>query len=399
MKPFCLLASYFIFRRYVMNSSREKTFRFIIAGEIGLLVLLILFLFLPSPSLLFLPVSQSGKASSSEAEDYIKWVDFDVTARATEDAFRYDLNTCQSEPHLNWVNLLACLGAEYGGDFSRYSSEDMDRRAGRLLSGETMEQITANMKYYPYYREAYGAVLDGLVGTYEIEIPADGAPLYAVPSVNEDGAVSPDKVWVSKYGLKGFSPIAKGFPYTDYDDFGASRSYGYNRKHLGHDMMGQVGTPIVAVESGYVDAIGWNQYGGWRLGIRSFDGKRYYYYAHLRKNYPYHKSLEKGSIVTAGDVIGYLGRTGYSQTENTNNIEQPHLHFGLQLIFHPSQKEGNHEIWINCYELIQFLSMNTSETIKNQETKEYNRVYKMADPAIPENFAPPADNKEQTNDS
>ena len=79
-----------------MNSSREKTFRFIIAGEIGLLVLLILFLFLPSPSLLFLPVSQSGKASSSEAEDYIKWVDFDVTARAMEDAFRYDLNTCQS---------------------------------------------------------------------------------------------------------------------------------------------------------------------------------------------------------------------------------------------------------------------------------------------------------------
>lgn len=36
-------------------------------------------------------------------------------------------------------------------------------------------------------------------------------------------------------------------------------------------MMGQTGTPVVAVESGYVEAIGWNQYGGWRLGIRSFD--------------------------------------------------------------------------------------------------------------------------------
>ena len=31
-------------------------------------------------------------------------------------------------------------------------------------------------------------------------------------------------------------------------------------------MMGQTGTPVVAVESGYVEAIGWNQYGGWRLG-------------------------------------------------------------------------------------------------------------------------------------
>jgi len=199
-----------------------------------------------------------------------------------------------------------------------------------------------------------------------------------------------DRVWVTKYGLKAFSPIAKGFPYQDYDDFGVSRSYGYKRQHLGHDMMGQVGTPVIAVESGYVEAIGWNQYGGWRLGIRSFDGKRYYYYAHLRKNYPYHKSLKQGSIITAGDVIGYLGRTGYSRTENTNNIDEAHLHFGLQLIFDESQKEGNNEIWVDCYELTKFLSMNRSETLKNQETKEYDRIYDMKDPDIPNNFVPHA---------
>lgn len=51
-------------------------------------------------------------------------------------------------------------------------------------------------------------------------------------------------------------------------------------------MMGQVGTPIISVESGYVEAIGWNPYGGWRIGIRSLDQKRYYYYAHLRKTTP-----------------------------------------------------------------------------------------------------------------
>ena len=44
-------------------------------------------------------------------------------------------------------------------------------------------------------------------------------------------------------------------PYSDFDDFGASRSYGFKRKHLGHDMMGQVGTPVIAVESGYVEAL------------------------------------------------------------------------------------------------------------------------------------------------
>ena len=149
-------------------------------------------------------------------------------------------------------------------------------------------------------------------------------------------------------------------------------------------MMGQVGTPIIAVESGYVEAIGWNRYGGWRLGIRSFDGKRYYYYAHLRKNFPYCKELKEGSIVQAGDVIGYLGRTGYSDTENVNNIDTSHLHIGLQLIFDESQKEGNNEIWVDCYNLIRFLYRNRSETSKNEETKEWSRIYHIKDPAVEE---------------
>lgn len=348
-----------------------------------------------------LPALKGTPSDGEKTEtSYIKWVDFQVTSEAMQQAFRYDVDTFQSDIHLNWIELLACLGARYGGDFSKYKASHMTQLADRLLAGETMETITADMKYYPYYLESYDAVLGGMVGLYDIEIPASEAPLakqYAVPpqgtavtnqgsGKEEDSAAKApqdqEKVWVTKYGLKAFSPIARYYPYQDYDDFGASRSYGYKRQHLGHDLMGQVGTPVIAVESGYVEAIGWNQYGGWRLGIRSFDKKRYYYYAHLRKNYPYHKSLKEGSIVQAGDVIGYLGRTGYSATENTNNIEQPHLHFGLQLIFDESQKEGNNEIWISCYELTKFLSMNQSETWKNLDTKEYNRVYQMKDPAV-----------------
>ena len=89
-----------------------------------------------------------------------------------------------------------------------------------------------------------------------------------------------------------------------------------------------------------------------RQGIRSFDQKRYYYYAHLRQNFPYVKTLKEGSIVQAGDVIGYMGHTGYSTTENVNNIDTTHLHFGLQLIFDESQKEGASEIWVDCYSLV-----------------------------------------------
>ena len=315
--------------------------------------------------------------TSSPQTDYIKWVDFTVPYEALNKAFRYDVDTCQAPVHLNWVNLLAYLGALYGGDFSKYSPKDLDAADARLTSGEiTIEELTKDMKYYPYYREAYGAVLDGMVGQFQAEIPKSEAPGAYLPSGVDGGAPGdPETIWVTKYGLKAFFPLAKGFPYTDYDDFGASRSYGYKRRHLGHDMMGQVGTPIIAVESGYVEAMGWNQYGGWRLGIRSLDKKRYYYYAHLRQNYPYQSGLKEGSLVQAGDVIGYLGRTGYSAAENTNNIETAHLHFGLELIFDESQKDSENEIWVDCYDLVQFLRMNQSEVYKVEGTKEWKRKY------------------------
>ena len=318
------------------------------------------------------PGQDNGKEKKKE---YIKWVEFHVTAEAMNQAFRYDVDTCQAEIHLNWVDLLAYLGTRYGGDFSRYKKSDMEKVAEQLINGDsTMEELTKDMKYYDYYKQAYGAVLDGMVGTFQAEIPAD-----EVPQVPQSSETVPDTVWVTKYGLKAFFPLAKNFPYNDFDDFGVSRSYGFRRRHLGHDMMGQVGTPIIAVESGYVEALGWNQYGGWRIGIRSFDKKRYYYYAHLRKNYPFQSDLKEGSLVQAGDVIGYMGRTGYSSKENTNNIEEPHLHFGLELVFDESQKESDHEIWINCYELIKFLQKNQCETIKVDGTKEWRRVYQTKD--------------------
>ena len=326
----------------------------------------------------------SAPPGEEKEKDFIRWVDFTVPAEVMEKAFRLDINTCQAPVHLDWIQLLAFLGAQYGGDFSRFRQADLDSLAEALKNGTSMDTLAEGLKYYPYYKEAYGAVLGGMVGYFEQEAgleeaaPETAGPEQAAPE--ETGSGDPSGTWVTKYGLKAFSPIARDFPYSDYDDFGVSRSYGYKRRHLGHDMMGQVGTPIIAVESGTVEALGWNQYGGWRIGIRSFDKKRYYYYAHLRKNYPYQSCLSEGSVVTAGDVIGYLGRTGYSSTENTNNIDTPHLHFGLQLIFDASQKEGNNEIWIDCYELVKFLRMNQSQVAKVEGTKEWERVYDQREP-------------------
>lgn len=307
----------------------------------------------------------TNRPSSAVAMDgekgFIKWVDFGVSYEALDKALKADIKSIDNEVKLDWIELLAYLASRYGGNFSRYKAKDMDDLINKLNNGESIEKLTEKLKYYNYFHEAYTAVLGGFVGGYEIEIDDENNP--------------GQKKWVQKYGLKAFSPIARGYYYNHYDDFGNSRDYGFRRVHLGNDLMGSIGTPIIAVESGTIEALGWNQYGGWRIGIRSFDQKRYYYYAHLKKDHPYHINLKVGDTVYAGNVIGYMGRTGYSRKENVNNINTTHLHFGMQLIFDESQKETLSEIWIDVYNIVKLLSKNKSPVSFNSETKDFNRIY------------------------
>lgn len=284
----------------------------------------------------------------------ISWVDFQVPYESLKYAMDVDIKTFEEEKHLDWVEILAVAGCRTGGKCDLAS---VKRAAKELKSDKSPEELLGNLyQYYDYYREAYDAVLGGLLGSFSIE---------------KDGEQIPT------YGLKAFSPIAAGFSYNHCDDFGARRTFGYERKHLGHDMMGSLGTPIVAVEGGVVEALGWNRYGGWRVGIRSFDSKRYYYYAHLQKDNPYAPGLEIGDIVQAGDLLGFMGCTGYSDEENVNNIEIVHLHFGIQLIFDESQKEGPSEIWIDPYEIIKLLHSHRVSLRKNGQN--WERVYPFTD--------------------
>ena len=80
----------------------------------------------------------------------------------------------------------------------------------------------------------------------------------------------------------------------------------------------------------------------------------------------------------------YMGHTGYSAKENVNNIDVVHLHWGLQLIFDESQKEGNNEIWIDLYALTRFLAKHTQAAVKVEGTKEWKRTSYIVDPAVEE---------------
>lgn len=310
-------------------------------------------------------------AVEAENKDYIKWFEFTAEYDILDKTSKLDISSHVNNEEIkyNWVELIAYLACKYGGDLNKFKSSDLDVLVNKLKNGETMESITKDLKNYSYYYEAYNSVLKEFIGEYEIQVS------------DANGNISFEK----KYGIKAFSPIAKNYSFSHYNDFGSSRSYGYKRRHLGNDLMGSIGTPIIAVESGIVEALGWNQYGGWRIGIRSFDKKRYYYYAHLRKGHPYASDMYEGKIVKAGDVIGYLGMTGYSSKEDVNNINVPHLHFGLELIFDESQKDGVNQIWIDLYNIVEFLRKNKSEVIlENSETKDYQREYDIIDPIVPE---------------
>lgn len=314
-----------------------------------------------------------AEEQKQEEKKYIKWIDYNVPLEVMEKTAKIDIDshTKNEQVKLNWIELISYLGAKYGGNFEQFKQKDLDDIMERLKNGENINEITKDMKLYSYYIEAYTAILKEFIGNYQIQ------------TIDENK----NKVYKEKYGIKAFLPIAKNYGFSHYDDFGNSRSYGYKRVHLGNDLMGSIGTPIIAVESGVIEACGWNQYGGWRIGIRSFDKKRYYYYAHLRKNHPYAKDICEGKVVKAGEVIGYLGMTGYSTKENTNNINIPHLHFGMQIIFDESQKDGVNQIWIDVYQIVNFLKKNKSEVYKAYEdTKDYERKYNIIDPIIEENM-------------
>jgi len=286
--------------------------------------------------------------------DTIRWVDFDVGYEALRYAMEVDIKTFEEEHHISWIDILALAACRTGGKCPlksvRWAAEELQKgRSPRELMGD-------NYKYFRYYRESYQAVLGGLLGSYAIEYQGQ---------------------WKPKYGLKAFSPIAEGFSYTHSADFGTERTFGFQRKHLGNDLMGTLGTPIVAVEGGIVEAMGWNRYGGWRVGIRSADSRRYYYYAHLRKDAPFAPGLQVGDVVQAGDLIGFMGRTGYSDEENVDNIQWVHLHLGLQLVFDESQKECDNEIWVDVYDLVKLLEDHRSSLKKTEYG--WQRIYPYRD--------------------
>lgn len=125
------------------------------------------------------------------------------------------------------------------------------------------------------------------------------------------------------------------------------RTYGGKRGHEGTDIMASENIrglyPVVSMTDGIVENKGWLEKGGYRIGIKAPSGG-YFYYAHLDS----YADLEEGDAVHAGDIIGFMGDTGYGK-EGTKGRFPVHLHIGIYV--YPDGKE----VSINPYWVLRYL--------------------------------------------
>ncbi len=131
------------------------------------------------------------------------------------------------------------------------------------------------------------------------------------------------------------------------DSWMNERTYGGKRGHEGTDIMASQNErglyPVVSMTDGTVTSRGWLPKGGWRIGITSEHGG-YFYYAHLDS----YGDAKIGDKVEAGDIIGYMGDSGYGEKGTVGKFPV-HLHLGIYL------EEPGEEISINPYWILKYI--------------------------------------------
>ncbi|WP_181349536.1 M23 family metallopeptidase [Thalassobacillus sp. CUG 92003] len=119
-------------------------------------------------------------------------------------------------------------------------------------------------------------------------------------------------------------PLSTDVNYTYHNTWGDRRGYGGRRIHEGTDIFADYGVSVKSPTYGVIEMKGWNEYGGWRIGIRD-TYNIYHYFAHLNG---FEDGIKVGDVVKPGDVVGYVGSSGYGPP-GTSGKFPPHLHYGM----------------------------------------------------------------------
>lgn len=171
--------------------------------------------------------------------------------------------------------------------------------------------------------------------------------------------------FLTKYNTKGYHAFASAygaiwndlvcFPVAETgmtfeNSWMFERNYGGKRGHEGTDIMPPENISgyysVISMTDGVIEQIGWLPKGGYRIGIRAPSGG-YFYYAHLES---YSRDYQIGDPVTAGEILGTMGDTGYGE-EGTRGQFPVHLHLGIYI-----RTEEHEELSVNPYWILHYLS-------------------------------------------
>lgn len=134
------------------------------------------------------------------------------------------------------------------------------------------------------------------------------------------------------------------------DTWMQSRTYGGDRGHEGCDIMADINErgnyPVISVCDGTIEQMGWLELGG----IVSESGVPMEHISTMHICRIMQKDFPSDTEVHAGELIAFMGDTGYSKTEGTVGNFDVHLHFGIYL-----NDENKQEFSVNSYSILQYL--------------------------------------------
>lgn len=245
--------------------------------------------------------------------------------------------------HVTMIDYLYNNPTYYQLDAYTYESDDFrSLRLGELIAGADSidyEQLTSLMIEHNY----------DLTGLKETVCHTDRL-LAAKPAQYQ----KLKQAYETVLGDLKFFPIPAGTgdsPPVVFDNgWMDKRTYGGERGHEGCDIMGTERPrgyyPVISMTDGVVEKAGWLEKGGWRIGIRAPKGA-YFYYAHL---YGYSREWQEGDTVKAGELLGFMGDTGYSAVEGTTGNFDVHLHVGIYI-----KTDHEDEMSVNPYWALKYL--------------------------------------------
>mgnify|MGYP001043272651 FL=1 len=95
-------------------------------------------------------IDNSQTDENKQEKKYIKWFEFNVCYDALAKTAKLDIDSHVNGESVqyNWIELISYLACKYGNDFSKFKQKDLDTLVEKLKSGQTMAELTNNLKNY-----------------------------------------------------------------------------------------------------------------------------------------------------------------------------------------------------------------------------------------------------------